>query len=348
MKIAFVIYDLTGGGAEKVVSLLSLEMSKVHDVHIITFNDGVDYVYGGVKTNLDIPSNSNKFIKLYNIFKRAIFLRKVFKKEKFDKIYSFMESANFPSILASRKTIVSVRNHPLGFDFVTRFLMKHLYKYGQKVIVNSTQNKTTLEEYFNLSNVEVIYNPLNLEDINYKMNKKISFDKPFILSIGRLHRQKGLDILIKAYAKTQVAQDAKLLIFGTGHLKAKLEELASELGVFEQIIFMGKTENPYAYMKKAKLFVLSSRHEGFPNVLVEAMACGCPVISTDCPTGPSEILQNNLNGILVENEDISGLTKVIDKLYYNNSDYSACKLNALSYVKQLNVESIAQSWLKIK
>ena len=95
------------------------------------------------------------------------------------------------------------------------------------------------------------------------------------------------------------------------------------------------------------MFVLSSRHEGFPNVLVEAMACECLVLATDCPTGPKEILHENENGILVKNENIKELTSMIDNFYYNTPKCEQIRLNALTYVKSLDVELITKNWLEI-
>mgnify|MGYP001942319445 CR=1 FL=1 len=347
MKIAFVIYNLSGGGAEKVVSLLSSEMSLNHEVNIINFDEGIDYKYGGDVINLNIPSSNNIFFKFYNILRRASRLSKLFKTKKYDKIFSFMESSNIPSIMVSNNVIVSVRNDPFKFDKITQFLIKVLYKKAKCVIVNSKENNEVLRKYFKLNNVEVIYNPLNIDDIQKNRKEKLDINYKFILAIGRLDYQKGFDLLIKAYSQTVIKNDVKLLIFGEGKLKNDLHQLISTLDLEENIFLMGKTNNPYKYMSQAEMFVLSSRHEGFPNVLVEAMACECLVLATDCPTGPKEILQENKNGILVKNENINELTSMIDNFYYNTPKCEQIRLNALTYVKSLNVELIAKKWLEI-
>ena len=122
---------------------------------------------------------------------------------------------------------------------------------------------------------------------------------PLIISAGRLHRQKDFPSLLAAFAQLLAQQPARLIVLGEGPERSYLLRLAHELGISEHIDFPGFVGNPYAYMARARLFVLSSRHEGLPTVLIEAMACGCPVVSTDCPFGPDEILERGRWGELV-------------------------------------------------
>ena len=122
---------------------------------------------------------------------------------------------------------------------------------------------------------------------------------PLIISAGRLHRQKDFPSLLAAFAQLLALQPARLIVLGEGPQRPYLLKLAHELGISEHVDFPGFVENPYAYMAKARLFVLSSRHEGLSNVLIEAMACGCPVVSTDCPFGPDEVLERGRWGELV-------------------------------------------------
>ncbi|MEQ3659334.1 MAG: glycosyltransferase [Glaciecola sp.] len=134
---------------------------------------------------------------------------------------------------------------------------------------------------------------------------------PVIVSVGRLAEQKGFDILLKAFKEVVASVDCRLIIFGEGTLRKPLEDLTHELGLSKYVSFPGYADNPIAEMNAADLFVLSSRFEGSPNVLVEAMSVGTKVVAFDCPSGPKEILNNGRIGSLVEYGNSSALTAAI-------------------------------------
>jgi len=134
---------------------------------------------------------------------------------------------------------------------------------------------------------------------------------PVFVAAGRLVEQKGFDTLVRAFAELTPACDAKLAILGEGPMRQNLEHLVEELGVGERVSLLGFQSNPLPFMRHATAFVLSSVHEGFGNVLVEALACGVPVISTDCPHGPAEILRNGDYGTLVPVGDIKSLAEAM-------------------------------------
>ena len=132
-----------------------------------------------------------------------------------------------------------------------------------------------------------------------------------VLAAGRLNKQKDFSTLLAAFAKLLARRPARLIVLGKGRLRATLTAQAEELRIAEHVDFPGFVRNPYAFMAKSSLFVLSSRHEGLPTVLVEAMACGCPVVSTDCPFGPDEILENGRWGELVPVGDAKALSEAM-------------------------------------
>nr|WP_278252245.1 glycosyltransferase [Deferrivibrio essentukiensis] len=137
----------------------------------------------------------------------------------------------------------------------------------------------------------------------------------YIINVGSLCYQKGQDLLIKAYSKLDDIKDNyKLVLVGRGPDKDKLVNLTNELGLKDRVIFIDFQNNPYPFIKHAEIFVLSSRYEGFPNVLIEAMICGTPVVSFDCPTGPNEIIDNEVDGILVSSIDETKLSYSIQNL----------------------------------
>jgi glycosyltransferase involved in cell wall biosynthesis len=169
------------------------------------------------------------------------------------------------------------------------------------------------------SKTKVIYNPVIPRDLNSKINAPVehlwirSCKKPVIVSLGRLAYAKGYDSLIKAFAylRKNLSIDAFLIMLGEGPEKASLEKLIKKLSLEKEIDLVGFVENPYAYLFKANLFVLSSRYEGLGNVLVEALACGTNVVSTNCRWGPSEILEGGKWGRLVPVDDIQGMAEAM-------------------------------------
>jgi glycosyltransferase involved in cell wall biosynthesis len=136
-------------------------------------------------------------------------------------------------------------------------------------------------------------------------------DIPVIVGAGRFTRQKDFDTLIRAFARLRQQRPCRLLILGEGKLRPTLEALVTELGLEDDVALPGFATNPYAVMARAQLFVLSSRWEGSPNVLTEAMALGVPVVSTDCPSGPQELLQHGQYGKLVAMGDVEGLAQAM-------------------------------------
>lgn len=161
--------------------------------------------------------------------------------------------------------------------------------------------------------IEVIYNPVVTPALEALARAPVPhpwFDgagPPVILGVGRLTAQKDFATLIRAFARLRARQPARLVILGEGELRPALEALAAELGVQADVSLPGFVDNPFAYMRRSALFVLSSAWEGFGNVLAEAMACGCAVVSTDCPSGPAEILENGRWGRLVPVGDAPAL-----------------------------------------
>ena len=158
---------------------------------------------------------------------------------------------------------------------------------------------------FEPGKVRVVYNPVVDRELIAKA--KSSLDNPWFepgnppvfLAVGRLTEQKDFLTLIKAFAMLRKQRLARLIILGEGECRSELEAMIKTLEISEDVCLPGFVQNPYAYMSHASAFVLSSRHEGLPTVLIEAMACGCPVVSTDCPSGPKEILESGKYGSLV-------------------------------------------------
>ena len=166
--------------------------------------------------------------------------------------------------------------------------------------------------------VQTVYNPLDLDEIarlatepathRYFQTPRL----PVFLAVGRLEQAKRFDVLLEAFAKMRSATPSKLIIIGEGSLRDELTRLAAALGVAEDVDFPGFQRNPFAWMARCDVFVLSSRNEGLPNALIQAMACGARVVSTDCPHGPAEILEFGQWGTLVPVGDSNALADAMD------------------------------------
>jgi len=167
------------------------------------------------------------------------------------------------------------------------------------------------------SQVKVIYNPVIDTQLPLKSLEPVDHPwfagarLPIVLAVGRLIKDKGFDVLIRAFARVREATEAYLVILGEGEERPILEHLIDQLGLREWVWMPGFEPNPFKYMRRASVFVLSSRREGLPNALIEAMACGCPVVSTNCPSGPEEILDGGKYGELVPVDDVDALAQAI-------------------------------------
>ncbi len=353
MKIAVFIYSLFGGGAERVVSqLVPYLESKGFDVYLVLMNDSTSF-FINTKNKPFFLENSkaseNSIIKLLKIpvlaYKYHIFL----KKNKINKSISFLTRPGFISVLTkcldrSRTIIISERSNPskqYGYNnlqsWINTFLIKKLYPNADLIITNSKGNAEDLISNFNVprNKITTIYNPINIETIHNVEPRRDFFDTRFfnLISIGRLDEGKNHQLLIRSVEKLK-CKKVRLYIFGNGELRFELQKLIENLGLKNIVFLMGFDSNPYQYLKTADLFVFASNHEGFPNVLLEAMTCNLPIVTTNCPSGPNEILEAEIGydfeeklltkyGVLVptnnEKEMISGIVFMMEnKEYYEN------------------------------
>jgi len=349
-KIFLIIPTLTKGGAERVVSLLSQEFERMdYEVKIVVFNNKVEYKYGGEIININAPASSNYFVKLLRLFQRTFRLKRIFKKENPDYIFSFTESANFPCILTGKKIIISIHTNPSrNCNRLQKIFIRFLYKFSnvKKVVAVSKEIEKILNRDYRLKNTFTIYNPVVIDD-RYKIQEDLSEYQPYILSVGRLEKPKNFEMLIKAYSKTKANKEAKLLIIGEGSQKQELEKLIHNLNLEGKVFLPGKKDNIRDYYLQSEIYVLSSKYEGFPMVLVEALSNRCACIATNCETGSSEIIKSDFNGLLVENENEDALAEAIDRLYFDEALKNKFKNNAQKSIEHLKLEEIAKKWLEI-
>ncbi len=196
--------------------------------------------------------------------------------------------------------------------------------------------------------IHVIHNPVVTPELLKRAQEPVDHpwlqpgQPPVLIAVGRLAKQKDFPTLLKAFAQVRQQRQARLMILGEGDDRESLEALAEELGVADQVAMPGFVDNPFAYMSKSAMFVLSSLFEGLPTVLIEAMAVGTPVVATDCPSGPMEILQGGQYGKLTQVGDIDGLAQAIIETLDQPSQSERLKQRADEYSLERSLEDYLQ------
>ncbi|MBF2064066.1 MAG: glycosyltransferase family 4 protein [Calothrix sp. C42_A2020_038] len=364
MNITLVISSLYGGGAERVVVLLAKGLiDRGHKVTVITLygkeRDFYSLPKGVNRIALGIMSDSiNVLQALYSNLFRLVKLREAIISTKPDIVISHLTSTNILTIISlfQSKIPVLVTEHsdPKMFSYgrIWELLRRFSYPYADRV-VSVSQGVDVAFNWLAKSKRLVIYNPFVLQQQNEQedqefilsLNQDVNREKKWVVAMGRLLPQKGFDILLSAFAKiAHLHPDWQLLILGKGELRDELEQRKESLGLSNKVVFLGAVSNPFAILRRAKLFVMSSRHEAFPMALGEAMACGLPAISTDCHSGPREIIRDGIDGILVPSEDISSLAKTMDNLMSNEILRQHLSARAPEVTERFSIEKILSEW----
>ncbi len=349
-RIAFFIPTLHGGGAEKVVVNLIKEFSRRNlSIDLILVSSEGPYLSEIPKQVRIINLNSGRVLNSFfslssylNKYKPLVLLSHMSHTNVVSVMAREFAGHKVPLILVEHDTLSAVKIRLLRARFV-KPLMRFLYPRADFIIGVSKGTSRDLEASLGIpeNRVKTIYNPIVDDELLAKATKEIDHSwfedstPPIFLAAGRLTEQKDFYTLIKAFSLVRQKIVAHLIILGEGHLRSDLEKLIKDLNLSNDVYLPGFANNPYAYMSKASVFVLSSRWEGLGNVLVEAMACGTPVVSTDCPNGPMEILDAGKYGPLVPVGDpyemskamLKTLRKPIDKqkLQERSKDFSVEK-----------------------
>lgn len=284
------------GGFERVCVKTARLMQDYYNVFILIFSSkDINYDVSGLNViDIDIPARKGTLNKVINVFKRVSKVRKLKKELKIDISYSFGSSANYVNVLsrAKEKVLTGLRCQT---DMESTRQVKLFCGRSDQVLSCSKEIVRQLERNFDYTRSTFIYNPLDVKDVEEKGSEEIA-DYPFtgdnvvISLMARNDYIKGIWHLVKAFAiAAKDYPQARLMVLGAGKFD-KYIELASALGIGDKVFFPGVRKNPFPYVKASDIYVCSSNHEGFPNAVLEAMALKKPLISTDCKTGPREIL----------------------------------------------------------
>ena len=371
-NIAILLSTLNGGGAERIAGLLSKELAKIYNVYIFLKNsDNIVYEYGG--TIVDVCLGKEGIFYEYAV-------KELKEKYQIDVSISFMEPMNFTNIrtrnyeriILSERSVQSLIDPPAFAD--NERIMRY-YDSADAIVSCSEGCKYDLVYNYGVRNqIKTIYNFINKEAILSKSNNDKDFlindflcGEEYYLNIGRLHPQKNQLRLISQFACFHKKHcGIKLVILGSGMLENELNQHIRDLGLEDCVKIVPYTRNPFVYIRHAKALILSSRYEGLPNVILEAMTIGCPIIATDCLSGPRELLggvcdyskkYDNITvfdrGIMVTNdvtEDKLNTTYMAQAMAIVSENESICKkmvMNQKRYMLEYTNKKIVDQWIDV-
>ncbi|MBW4535439.1 MAG: glycosyltransferase family 4 protein [Pleurocapsa minor HA4230-MV1] len=358
MKIALVISSLSCGGAERVlVSMAQGFIQRGHNVKVVTLSEKNSDFYElpseCSRIALGVLSSSTGLITaLKSNTGRITATREALQSSTPDVVISFLRITNVTTILALLGTkyplIITEHNDARVFSYglLWETLRRLTYPFCS-CVVSVSQGVDLGFASLPKSKRAVIYNPIMVKDNEQadQLPPQVDPQKNWLVSMGRLTEQKGFDLLLQAFAKiASKSPNWQLLILGKGELREQLSQMKDDLGLSSQVVFTGALSNPFAVLKRAKIFVMASRNEGFPMAHGEALACGLPVVCTDCPSGPSEMVRQDIDGILVPNQDVAALAAAMENLMSDEALREKLAHNAPQVLERFGLDAIVTEW----
>lgn len=352
-KICLVGNSLSSGGADRIHAVLSVFFaSKGLEVHNVIFIDQVTYGYGGHLLNMGAQKKGNGATDL---FRRFSALRRYLRQQRFDYIIDFrnkhkpLQEWFFTRFLYRSPYVVTVHSYRTDWYIPGgKWLSKNIYRDAYGIVCVAKEIEQKVRSDYGYEKVRTLYNPFELSKIAALAEEPIPLTGRLVIAVGRMvdDNNKQFDEMIRAYAASRLPQqEVRLLFLGDGPQRAELETLAGSLGVGDKVVFTGFVDNPYAYLSKAECTLLTSRNEGLPNTIVESLACGTPVVSFNCPSGPSELIQDGVNGLLVPDQDFAKFTEALNEMTENSTLREVCRQHAAASVARFDVSLIGPQWL---
>lgn len=355
--ISLFIPNLNIGGEERVIATLASQFAN-----------------HGYKTDLILISAKGKFLsevsdkvnvvnlKAKNAYSSVPNLIRYWRSSKPEILISTLDLTNLIALIVRKvlklntrviiriASTVSIQKRSLLKKKIEKLLLSIIYTWADEIIAVSLGVSEDLSRYTKipLERIKVLYNPVITPSLLEKREENIDHpwfgegQQPIVLGIGRLHDAKNFALLIESFSMVNSIIPAKLIILGEGDKRPELESLIKKFNLSDYVALPGSVSNPYKYLKNAAVYVLSSNWEGLPTTLIEALACGCPVVSTDCSSGPNDILKGGKYGYLSPVADpnllAQGIIKVLGGKIKNVDE---------EWLEQFTLETIFNKWLEI-
>ena len=355
-KLLIVIGSLAAGGTERVAAVMAGHWAaNGHVVSLLTYTGmAIDHypISNSVqRRRIDLMWNVRGLAsRLASAFRRRSILRESILDEPVDMIISFGDLSNV-RVLASGlgggiPIVVTERTDPRQhvLPLAWRVLRRLLYPFAAAVVVQTESVAQWARRFVAAERVHVIPNPVRPPP-PVRSRPDALGNRRTVIAVGRLSREKGVDLLVHAFARAALSSEWQLVILGDGPERSALEALIRTLGLEHNVLMPGVVADPERWLQHAELFVLSSRFEGFPNALLEAMSCGLAVVAFDCPSGPGEIIRTEQTGLLIPPADTDALTAAIARLA-RDPDLSR-RLGtaaALDVAQRFNLNRVAELW----
>jgi N-acetylgalactosamine-N,N'-diacetylbacillosaminyl-diphospho-undecaprenol 4-alpha-N-acetylgalactosaminyltransferase len=375
-KLLIFINTLHSGGAERVVSLLLEHLRSDFEIHLALYTNIVDYIIPPEIKILDLkqPLKEKKLIRFLKMPYQSYKVYNYCKKNNIKISVAFLYRPCYINALMKSlwgykgKVIMCERTHQTTmqqshssiYRMFSKFMVMFSYKRADLVLANSYAMQTDLIENFKIKTpVKVIYNPIDLGFIRDHVCEEPHFvfekDTFYFINVGGFRKEKNHMLLLQAFFIIKNLP-CKLLIVGAGIMEEELKQKVTDFGISSKVVFCGWDNNPFKYVSRSNCFVLSSDVEGFPNVLIEALACGKPVISTDCSSGPRELLAPATDlhhraianyeigefGILTPVNDVIALAAAMRKMYEDAALRKQFEEKAKARAQQFDVDEIKQ------
>ncbi|WP_299780166.1 glycosyltransferase [uncultured Formosa sp.] len=357
-KVCIVASSLGKGGAERSAAQLSIMLHHLnYDVHIVIVLNNIDFEYKGTLLNLGALKSKNDSV--LGRLQRLQHFKAYLKTHNFDvvidgrsRVQAYREFLVSKWIYAGISVVYVLHCYKISKAFTPyKWLNTYLYK-NKNMVAVSESAANYFRQALDLNHIECIYNGFDFEELNLKAEAISIADlevENYIIFFGRIHDEsKNLKLLLEAYKQSiLIEQNVKLLLVGDGPDLKGIQDYVQKLNLKDDVVFKEFTINPYPYVKHARFAMLTSRHEGFPMVIPEALGVGTPVISVDCKSGPSEVITSGYNGMLVENFNVNAISQAMNSLIVNETLYQTCKSNAKESVQRFSVKNITNDWKQL-